>query len=87
VDIPIIYSDKYKISLEIVFVNKQYAEFIHADVKEWNKTVYNELKQKWAEFRSIHTDTIYAYPKEDQTAKFAEKFGFLRVGDVMRHRV
>lgn len=86
-EIPIIYSDKYNIRLEIVFVNKQYAEFIHADVKEWSKGIYKELKQKWSEFRELHKDPIYAWPKEEQTARFAEKFGFERVGDVMRHRV
>ena len=85
--VPVIYSDKYTISIEIILIGKQAAQFIHADVREWNKTVYKELKQKWAEFRAIHKDTIYAYPRETNTAKFAEKFGFRRVDKVLVHKV
>lgn len=84
--VPVIYSDKYVISIEVVIRNGKAAQFIHADVPEWNKSTYKELKDKWAEFRKIHQDTIYAYPQEEKTAKFAEKFGFQKLGDIMRHK-
>ena len=86
-DIPVIYSDKYVISIEVILRGKKAAQFIHADVTDWSKETYKELKQKWAEFRAIHRDTIYAYPQETKTAKFAEKFGFTPIGDIMRHKV
>lgn len=85
-DIPVIYSDDYTISLEVILRGKRAVTFIHADVRNWNKTTYKELQDKWKQFRKIYTNTIYAYPQEKQTTKFAEKFGFQQMGDVMRHR-
>lgn len=84
--IPIIYSDDYNINLEVIIRSGKACTFIHADVHKWNKRIYKELQDKWKQFRKIYTETIYAYPQETQTAKFAEKFGFQQMGDIMRHR-
>jgi len=84
--VPVIYSDDYVIKIEIILRGNKAAQFIHADVYNWNKTTYKELQTKWAEFRAIHKDTIYAYPKQEQTAKFAKLFGFESLGEIMRHR-
>jgi len=85
--IPIIYSDKYVIELEVVKFRGKAATFIHASVTDWNKSTYKELKEKWTEFRSHFRDDIWAYPKTDNTAKFAQMFGFKKRGEFMRHFV
>lgn len=85
--IPVIYSDKYVIELEVVKFRGKATTFIHAAVKDWNKSTYKELKEKWAEFRSHYREDIWAYPKTENTAKFAKMFGFKKRGEFMRHFV
>ena len=85
--IPIIYSDKYVIELEPVNLNGSLTVFIHAEITTWNKEVYKELQNKWAEFRTHYTSDIWALPRQTNTGKFAKMFGFIYRGTYMRHRV
>lgn len=85
--IPIIYSDEYTVSLEIIFKGNKAVAFIHADIRTWNRRVYLELQEKWKEFRELYTNTILALPHKENTAKFAALFGFKRCGKLMRHDI
>ena len=85
--IPIIYSDEYTVSLEVLRKDNKLVTFIHADIRVWNPTVYKELQSKWKKFRELYRSPIYALPPREQTAKFAKLFGFRPLGNLMRHRV
>ena len=85
--IPIIYSDEYTVSLEVLKKEDKLLTFIHADIRVWNKRVYKELTQKWKSFRDLYRSPIYAMPPREQTAKFAKLFGFRPLGNIMRHRI
>ena len=84
--IPIIFSDYYNVSLEVVMYEGKASLFIHADVNAWNIRIYKELEEQWELFRSLNTQPIYAVPNTENTSKFAEMFGFEYVNDkIMRH--
>jgi hypothetical protein len=85
--IPIIYSEDYTVSLEFLRRDDKLLAFIHADIRTWNKSTYQELQSQWKAFRQIYTQPIYALPPQENTAKFARLFGFKPLGNIMRHRV
>ena len=64
--------------------------YIHTDVRVWNRSVYKELRAMMALYIELTEDKVlYAAILNPKVAKFAERFGFKPTGEKldMKHRI
>lgn len=81
---PLIERDEYQLSCHL---NNEGDLFVHVDVDEWSKRIYQQMLEDWIEvlqgLKSKGVNKVFSYvPKEQEKAmKLTAMFGLMPIGE------